>query len=263
MNLLKRMQIELLALFKKCKLPIVFGAEEDWFNQYMQETAILLDFCNSLKSAISGINRYRLVIDLTLQKIVQGDTMISLEEMDFKHGSSLSTKMVSMGKDICLQGNNKADKRIGTVMLAAKCTMIVVSVLLISAIVSPLPINIGSEGLTSKYPQLKPFIEMLNALVARFHERAVKPKKGSGLVLAEHKMVDSVVGDLRAQAVKGVEGEDEKERFLMSAELLRTSSDELREGIEMFDAVVDEVFEVVINGRNEMLGVFREHVYVN
>lgn len=266
MNFLKRMQIELLALFKKSNMPIAFGAEEDWFNQYMQETATLLDFCNSLKSAISGINRYRMVIDLAIQKIVQGNSacVMCLEDIDLrraesKHGSFLRSRMVTetvtVGREVEFKGSSKTDKSIAAVMLAAKCTMVVVSVLLSSAMVSPLSIDMGSEELTSKFPQLKQFVKMLTALVVRFHERALKPKNGSRLVLAEREMVDSVVGDLRAQAVRGVV---EKEKFLMSAEMLRTSSDELREGIEMFDAVVDEVFEVVIKGRNEMLGVFRD-----
>lgn len=75
------MQIELLALFKKCKLRL------NWFNQYMQETAALLDFCNLLKSAISGINQYGMVVDLTIQKIVEGNPtcMIPLEEQEAKN----------------------------------------------------------------------------------------------------------------------------------------------------------------------------------
>ena len=136
MNFLKKMQIELLALFKKCKLPITFGAEEDWFNQYMQETAMLLDFCNSLKSAISGINRYRMVVDLTVQKIVEGSPTcaISLEEMGFgragrKQGSCflktrVVTETVSVGRGVGFHRDSKTDKSIAAVMLAAKCTMI-------------------------------------------------------------------------------------------------------------------------------------------
>ena len=73
--------------------------------------------------------------------------------------------------------------------------------------------------------------------------------------MAEHEVVYSAVGDLKA---KVQQGEAEEEELLMSAQLLRTSSDELREGIEMFEAVVDEVFEVVIKERNEMLAVFRD-----
>lgn len=268
MNLLKRMQIELLALFKKCKLPIAFRSEEDWFNQYMQETATLLDFCNSLKSAVSGINRYRMVIDLAVQKIAEGNLSckISLEEVDLQRdgnqrqrflAANAGAETVSVGREIGCQGSRKTDKSIDAVMLAARCTMIVVSVLLGSAIVSPVSIDIGSEELTSKFPQLKPFIEMLKALVVRFNERALKPKNGSGLVLSEHELVDSMVEKLKAQAEQG---DTEKEKILMSAELLRTRSDDLREGIERFDAVVDEVFEVVIRGRNEMLGVFRDGV---
>ena len=41
-------------------------------------------------------------------------------------------------------------------------------------------------------------------------------------------------------------------------ELLRARSGELREGVEMFACVLDEVFDEVIRGRNEMLGILRD-----
>jgi len=41
-------------------------------------------------------------------------------------------------------------------------------------------------------------------------------------------------------------------------ELLRARSGELREGVETFDCVLDEVFDEVIRGRNEMLGILRD-----
>ena len=63
----------------------------------------------------------------------------------------------------------------------------------------------------------------------------MKPRNGLRLAMTEHEMVNSVVGELKAQVV----GVTEKEKLLLSAELLRTSSDELREGIKMFNAVAD------------------------
>ena len=48
---------------------------------------------------------------------------------------------VSVGREVVFHCNSKTDKSIAAVMLAAKCTMLVVSVLLVSAIVSPLSIE--------------------------------------------------------------------------------------------------------------------------
>ncbi|KAJ6821090.1 uncharacterized protein M6B38_395180 [Iris pallida] len=281
MNLLKRMQVELIALLKRSQLPISFETEEDWFNQFMQETATLLDLCNSLKFALSGINRYRMVTELVIQKMVQDDSAcsLSLKDLEFERLVGEARSSVRATKDNVssssttstgINGNegrsklNNSNKSIAAVMLAAKATMVAVSLILVSAIVSPIPIDVASEELISGSPQLlRPFADMLTALIARFRERVSKPDEdGSRFVLAEHEMVDSAVGDLRAQVMQGMlageEEEEERERWLESIGLLRTSSAELRQGVEMFDAVVDEVFDVVIRGRKEMLGMFRD-----
>ncbi|KAJ6852618.1 uncharacterized protein M6B38_253695 [Iris pallida] len=283
MNLLKRMQVELVALLKRSQMPISFETEEDWFNQFMQETATLLDLCNSLKCALSGINRYRMVAELVIQKMVQDDSAcsLSLKDLEFErlvgeehetrssvratkeNVSSTTTSTGSNGNEGRSKLNN-SKKSIAAVMLAAKATMVAVSLILVSAIVSPIPIDVASEELISGSPQLlRPFADMLTALIARFRERVSKPDEdGSRFVLAEHEMVGSAVGDLRAQVMQGMvlagEEEEERERWLESIGLLRTSSAELRQGVEMFDAVVDEVFDVVIRGRKEMLGMFRD-----
>ncbi|XP_010930672.1 uncharacterized protein [Elaeis guineensis] len=269
MSLLKKMQVELLVLFKKSKLPISYGAEEDWFDQYMKETATLLDFCNSLKSAVSGINRYRMVVELAIQKLGEVDnssTMADVNNIEFErvhrrnHEKLLDAGVMKetsrLGSGISSGGNQMQVKSMAVVMLAAKTTMIVLSLLLVSAMVSPVSIDMGNGDITHKVPQLKPCMELLTQLVGRFHERSPRPESGSGLALVEHEMVDEVVGDLRAQVVEG--RVDDRERFLSGVELLRTRSAGLNEGVERFDAAVDEVFEEVMRGRNEMLGMFRD-----
>ncbi|KAG1369964.1 protein BPS1, chloroplastic-like [Cocos nucifera] len=267
MSLLKKMQVELLVLFKKSKLPISYGAEEDWFDQYMKETATLLDFCNSLKSAVSGINRYRMVVELAIQKLGEDNSssMVDVNNVEFErvhraHERFLDAGVMKetsrLGSGISSGGNQVQVKSMAVVMLAAKTTMIVLSLLLISAMVSPVSIDMGNGDITHKVPQLKPCMELLTQLVGRFHERTPRPESGSGLALVEHEMVDEVVGDLKAQVVEG--RIEDRERFLSGVELLRTRSAGLSEGVERFDAAVDEVFEEVMRGRNEMLGIFRD-----
>ncbi|XP_017698395.1 protein BPS1, chloroplastic-like isoform X2 [Phoenix dactylifera] len=267
MSLLKKMQVELLVLFKKSKLPISYGAEEDWFDQYMKETATLLDFCNSLKSAASGINRYRMVVELAIHKLGEDNSsnMVDVNNMEFErfkrvHGNLLDVgvmrETLRLGSGISSGGNHRQAKSMAVVMLAAKTTMIVLSLLLVSAMVSPVSIDMGNGAISHEVPQLKPCVELLTQLVGRFHERTSRPGSGSGLALVEHEMVDEVVGRLKAQVVAG--RVEDKERFLGGVELLRTRSAGLSEEVERFDAAVDEVFEEVIRGRNEMLGIFRD-----
>lgn len=266
MNLLKKMQVELLALFKKSKLPISYGAEEDWFDQYMKETATLLDFCNSLKSAVSGINRYRMVVELAIQKLSEDNSssMMDAKNIEFNRLQRTHEKFVDVrvlretlrGSGISLGDNKRQEKSMAVVMLAAKTTMIVLSLLLVSAMVSPVLIDIGIKDISQKVPQLKPCVELLTELIGQFRERIPRPGSGSGLLLVEHEMVDEAMGDLKAQMVGG--RVEDRDKFLTSIELLRTRSVGLSEGVDRFDAVVDEVFEEVIKGRNEMLGILSD-----
>lgn len=274
MNLLKKMQVELVALLKRSpQLPTPSAAEEGWLDQFMQETAALLDFCNSLKCALSGIRRYRMVTDIALHKFVEDDGLMN--ELEFERlekervvsrAMKESTVGVCNGSEGRSSGSNGST--IAAVMLAVRATTESVSLILVSAIASPIPTTIdvaSEEAVVSGFPdQLRPFADVLKALTVRFREVVVLKPDGDGsrfVVLAEHEMVESAVGDLRARVMAGHGGDKlEREALLRSVGLLRTSSAELREGVEMFDAAVDEVFDVVIRGRKEMLGMFRDEL---
>lgn len=277
MNLLKKMQVELVALLKRSpQLPTPSAAEEGWLDQFMQETAALLDFCNLLKCALSGIRRYRMVTDLAVHKFVEDDGLMNeleFERLEKEHVVSRAMKESTVGVGNGSEGrskdrNDSNRSTIAAVMLAVRATTESVSLILVSAIASPIPTTIdvaSEEAVVSGFPdQLRPFVDVLKALTVRFREVVVLKPDGEGsrfVVLAEHEMVESAVGDLRARVMAGHGGDKlEREALLRSVGLLRTSSAELREGVEMFDAAVDEVFDVVIRGRKEMLGMFRDEL---
>lgn len=268
MNILKKLQVELLTLVKKSTLIISHGAEDGWFVQYMQDSMAMLDFCNSLKFAVARMSRSSKMVEIIIQNLssngnnlqaVSSKTIKFDEKLDDESQKYLCAKMmretIRLGRRVQAKGKGKENKSITAVMLAAKRTMVVVSALLVSAIVSPVSIELGDSDLHCKFPQLKPFVDTLSTLVSRFHERASTAWKGSGAVLLEHEMVRRAMVDLQAQVVEGVM---DKERFLSSMELLRNSSVGQKEGLEKLDAAVDDVFEVVIRGRNEMLRVVRD-----
>ncbi|PKU87256.1 uncharacterized protein LOC114579770 [Dendrobium catenatum] len=142
---------------------------------------------------------------------------------------------IRLGCRVKAKRRGKENKGITAAMLATERAMVVVSVLLVSAIVSPVSIELGSCDLH-----------------CRFHERAFAAPKSSGFMLFEHEIVGRMIVDLQAQVDKGVKDRD---RLLSSVELLRSSSVGLKEGVEKLDAAIDGGLEVVIRGRNEILGV--------
>ncbi|KAM0940560.1 hypothetical protein DsansV1_C18g0151551 [Dioscorea sansibarensis] len=283
MNVLKKLQLDLLSFLKRFDLPISCEVEQDWFNHYMDATITLLDLCNSMKFAISATHRYRMTVSfaietlrryeedddlsscmVTLNKIIECKGLESLQQQQQKRKTVFQQhdRMKVCSLMMPLKGCSKKHvKSLSMIIFAAKSVMVILSLLLVSAIVSPVSIEMEGDCLfRRKFPELKLFMEMLEALVGRFREKSSlslsSPENGSRLVLVEHEMVDKVVGELKEQVVQGVV--EDKERFQSGIELLRSKSAELSESVEMFDAAVDEVFNVVIRGRNEMLGVLKD-----
>ncbi|KAL5204266.1 hypothetical protein ABZP36_009137 [Zizania latifolia] len=291
MRMVMRMQRELLDIFKKADVPVgdvSYGGDGGcWFEHYMQETAALLDFCNAFKSAVSRLHRYCMVVDFAAQVgcaaaavslVADHQTGASavhggwLEETDDSTSSAVrgrlsdvkavvsETELLLLGRkimSISSSSSGAGDDAGGmlVVMLVAKITMAVVSMFVLQALTSPMPTDADGRQCTLgrsavPVPELQPWCESLSVINDRFPRRAS---------VAEHERVAMVV---KAMINAKIEGEvrhgKEEDDMVRHVELLRTRSGELREGVEMFDCILDEVFDEVIKGRNEMLGIFRD-----
>lgn len=99
----------------------------------------------------------------------------------------------------------------------------------------------------------KLFSPSLRKLVCCFFEEQRGFRDNSRPVLAETKMAGRAVEDFKVQMLKGVAMN--KETLGKSIDSLQNSSLALKEGLEMFDSVVNELFQVVVNGRNKILAM--------
>ncbi|GJN40492.1 hypothetical protein PR202_gb29713 [Eleusine coracana subsp. coracana] len=238
MRMVKRMQRDMLAIFRNADdVSVSVSGEKKggccWFEHYMQETAALLDLCNELKAAVSRMHRYCMLVDLAAASR-SGDGWAAPPPPV----AAVRDKLTSVKAEWLGKGNNAGGGMV-VVALVAKITMAVVSVLVLQALtssrshivdVSPLT---GGGGIMVP-EELEPWHRSLSLIHGRFPSR---------VTVVEHDKVSMAVQH---------DGGDRQQ--------LRARSGELREGVEMFDAVLDEVFDEVIRGRNEMLGILRDKV---
>jgi len=248
------------------------GSSDCWLEQYMQETAALLDLCNALKSAVARMHRYCMVVNFAAQAHGRraGATAASLvaagaseaEETDAPSSAEAVRGKLSdvravvseaerLGRKILSGGGGSS---VVLVTLVAKITMAVVATSVLHALSHtspPSPLDDDDFGAHQRRStmlaraaipeQLRPWRESLSAINDRVTALPAS--------IAEHESVATAVRDMIGGEMEGSEDH---------VELLRARSGDLREGVEMFDCVLDQVFDEVIRGRNEMLGIFRD-----
>jgi len=294
MRLVKRMQREMLAIFRKADVPAAAvlssrgggaAGAGDWFEHYMQETAALLDFCNAFKAAVSRMHRYCMVVDFAAQVgggagaaaaslvVESAAAAPRAAEAGGQRASSAAAAAAAardkiaevkatvaeaerLGRTIISGGSGGDGGGMVVVTLVAKITTSVLAMFMLQALASP-PAALDDGAVRPTLasavgvPELEPWCESLSLIHARFPSRAT---------VAEHEKVAMVVRDLVNGGTDGGGhgGQQEEAARGHVVELLRARSGELREGVEMFACVLDEVFDEVIKGRNEMLGILRD-----
>ncbi|XP_068661871.1 UPF0496 protein 4-like [Aristolochia californica] len=258
MNLLKRMQVEFFTLVEKLKLPISLEGE-DWLDHYMKETVALLDFCNLLKTAISPVERHCLEVEFMARRIsddpLDASYKAEIKRLEGECGyldlsGGINQKLQDVRLDTVISSGIKFKKGTNPVLYVVNITMIIVSLLVVSAVVAPVSIDMDGE-LRSEFPQMFSFVSSLRILVCAFRERIRRSEGDSGVInVSEHEMVQRAFENVKAQA------NEDREKVLRSLVLLKKQCIDLKEGLEAFGSTVDEVFEEVIKGRKKMMDMF-------
>lgn len=256
-NLLRKMHFQFLLFMEKSNAPI----SREGINivdEYMKETLDLLDLCNSLKLAMSGMGRYRLMVDFAVRKLHDHGFPDKMTKTEIESLESETKKIYGAEKwkdmnppktDMSkTKGKNSAVHFI----CAIKATHGAIGMLIFSALLYPIEITVNEE-VYREFPQLKPLSLSLGRLVGCFWKKVEGVKAESGSVLKENQVIEKAVLDIKARVLKGKDVDQEKLRT--SIDLLKKSSEALGVGIEMFESVVNELFEEIVQGRKKVLAM--------
>jgi hypothetical protein len=260
-NLLRKMHSQLLLFYEKSEVPSSWDCI-NILDVYMEEALHLLDLCNSLSSAISWMGRYRLTVDLAVRKFCDDEIpdvatikaeIERLENESKKICGVEKRKYKNMFKTAAMaetKSKNRHHHSTIRFIYAVKSTIDVMGMLLFSAILYPVS-DIGEyEEVYRGFPQLKFFSASLGKLVGC----CLKGKDCTRSVLVENMVIEKAVLDIKEEVLKGEEGADQG-RLRKSIDLLKRSTLALKEGMEMFEALVNELFAEVENGRDKLLAM--------
>ncbi|KAL6007719.1 hypothetical protein ACLOJK_033220 [Asimina triloba] len=250
MVVLKKMHSEFLLYVERSRLPIS-SKGEDWFDEYMKESVNLLDFCNMLRSAASGLERYRMAVEFMTRRLKDGASS-EIQKMEIERVEGESEKMPAAIKKWGDAGWKKREKGINSIMFSLRGTAMIISSLLLSAFISTASVDVSGE-LGHEFSQLGPFGSSLIALAHRCRDGIQATNTNSGMGLIEYNMVERAINDLKTQVAEGMV--EDREKVARSVDVLRHRCLALKEGLEIFGCAVNEVFEEVIRGRNKLVRI--------
>ncbi|KAL4183416.1 hypothetical protein AMTRI_Chr11g155020 [Amborella trichopoda] len=222
---------------------------QKWLDQYMDHTIFLLDVCNSLKAAVSSLEKYRLLTEFTIESI-KGHTrdpevlVMEMQRLTMKKNELQGSKSwAKMAVHRCEEWG-VPPLRLSHVMRDAQGVVAMVASLLVSVVVTS-GVHVGGGG--------HPIGALDPAGSTMFTQMGEDMWREAGL-LEEVERVESVVEEIGEELVGGwVEDEG---KLCEIVEVLKRRSNHLKEGLERFEGVVDQVFNEVVDGRNKILHLF-------
>lgn len=258
-NLLRKMHFQFLDIFQESEEPMLWDGE-DYMDEYMEDSLHILDFCNVLRSAISTMDRYRLRVDVAVKRFSDegySGSAMNMTEIEKLEREWLKLYGIENWKNVNLYKTGRPKTKTKDNRLCAayvvRRTMNTVCLLLFCAIFYPVSIELDEE-VYRDFPQLKLFSSSLRKLVCCFFEEREGVKDNSRPVLVETKMVESAVEEFKVQILNGGVPLN-KEKLKKTIDSLQNSSLALKEGLGIFDSVVNELFQEVVKGRNMILGL--------
>ncbi|KAF9670648.1 hypothetical protein SADUNF_Sadunf13G0090700 [Salix dunnii] len=258
-NLLRKMHFQFLHIFQESEVPMFWDGGK-YVDEYMRYSLHILDFCNVMRLAHSTMDRYCLLVDVAVKNISDegnSGSAVNMTEIEKLEREWLKLYGIENWKNVNLyktgRWKTKTKDNIFRAAHVVRRTMNIVCLLLFCAIFYPVSIEVDEE-VYRDFPQLKLFSSSLRKLVCCFFEERQGVKDNSRPVLAETKMVESAVEELRGEILNGGVPLN-KEKLRKTIDSLQNSSLALKEGLGIFDSAVNELFQDVMKGRNMILGL--------
>ncbi|GMH21799.1 hypothetical protein Nepgr_023641 [Nepenthes gracilis] len=261
MLFIRKMHSHFLLFTEKYQVPMSLD-RANAMDEYLRESLDLLDTCILLKSAISGISRYKLMVDFVEER---------LSDDGYPSARNIRIKRPAAGADDNLFDIKRwKDKVITASKTKLKCSnmhdihaistaMKVISVLVCCSILHPIPLKLDVEVHNHEFARCDFISGSIQKLVSCFEEIFRCAGERGRLFLSESSMVEDAMAEFTAKLTEGKELE--KEKISESLDMIRKRSLALKEGLDSFESVVNEVFEDVLVGRKKVLGLFTTKHY--
>ncbi|XP_031116076.1 uncharacterized protein LOC116019860 isoform X1 [Ipomoea triloba] len=253
--LLKKMHAMLVVLFENAKPPLSWsGMSSNHLDEYMDESLDILELCNMLKSAASGIDRYCLMIGFALKDMQSGeDDSLSLHEIQKPELGSNKVSEIERWRNINMHNPGitklKFKDSSFSVIYALRSAMNIISLILLYAFRCPIPKE--HEKLHCLNPQLKPFMDSVKDLTSCFEQKRQMPAENLRAGFLEYDLMEKAVDELRAQLNKEMAAEEEN--LQASRRLVEQKSMALKAGLMVFQSEIIQLFEAAVRGRNKLI----------
>ncbi|KAJ7525473.1 hypothetical protein O6H91_17G052900 [Diphasiastrum complanatum] len=256
------------------RLQLPISAGEEWINEYMNESAKLLDVCNLLKRGIGGLGHYQMHVELVLRalqnssnsqgsgkgqfnRVMQylADCEIEAVKLDRENRPLAEEKVEALGWSAdSYAGRKVADlPGVDSALVLMRNTSYVVAKILLCGLV-----HASGAGRVLK-PELTPSDGAWGACVSRMQRRfseEIRQKQECIVFLHEFEQLHVLLQNLsvQMQAVQGkVQSRTYEMRMKLEVQKLKQSSDKLKNGLEVVEWHVNNFFDEIIEGRTNLL----------
>lgn len=252
--LLKKMHSVLVNWFENSKPPVSWsGISSNHLDEYMNESLNIMELCNLLKSAASGIDRYLFTIDFAVKDMESGDNSlheIQKLELDsnkvsgIQRWNDIHTQKPAIPKHKCRDSSVSA-----SVIYALRSAMNMISLILLYAF--GYPITMKHEKLYCLNPQIKPFMDSVKDLTSCFEQKHQIPAENPRVAILEYDLMEKAIDETRAQLNMGMAADEEK--LQRNRRLIEQKSLDLKAGLEVLESENSQLFKEALRGRNKLI----------
>ncbi|KNA14697.1 hypothetical protein SOVF_104510 [Spinacia oleracea] len=226
-------------------------------DEYMSATLDLLDLCNLIKSAISGLDKYRMMIHFTVTRLndvafSSSRSKVELERVERENYNEFfdvkKLRELKLNKEGVMTNTNMQ------VMQGIRSTMYVISLFIFCSILHPIQVT-ADEGFYVRFCNSGSSPDCIRKLVACFNEKYQNAQQFKRPVLHENEMVEDAFDEFKGIIVSTREAGVDAGKLAKSLETLKDKSLVLKEGLDLLEYEVDELFENVIEGRKRVINL--------
>lgn len=261
MSVIKRMHSHFLLDYERSK-NIASWESIHMLDEYMSATLDLLDLCNLLKSAISGLDRYRMMINFMVKRINEAafstiTSKVELERLERENYNKFFDMKKFREMNFNKEGVSKVKLKTRTnihVWQAIRSTMSIISLFIFCSILHPIPVKID-EGFYTRLCNLDSSSHCIQNLVTLFDEKFQNTKGLRRPVLLENKMIEDAFAEIERHIDPTGEVSFNEGKLAESLQILKNRSLALKEGLDLLESEVNELFENVLQGRKRVINL--------